>query len=54
MLLADWPDRSALEAYKRAIREALAQEHLLTRTRLLAEATAAYDEAMKLVDRFAD
>jgi len=54
MLLADWPDRSAFEAYKRAIREAIATEHLVTRNRMLAEATAAYDQAVNARDRSAD
>ncbi len=53
-LLADWPDRSAFEAYKRAIREAIATEPLVTRNRMLAEATAAYDQALDALDRGAD
>lgn len=46
MLLAQWPDRTAYEIYLRAIREALAHPDIRARSRMLAEATDAWDRSL--------
>ena len=47
MMLADWPNRDAYNAYKTSIREALAQKDPGLRNRMLSEATAAWDDSLE-------
>jgi tRNA A37 threonylcarbamoyladenosine biosynthesis protein TsaE len=53
MMLAEWPDRTAYDIYKMAIRTALAQRDARTRARMLADATAAWDRSLIEDDRMA-
>lgn len=46
MILAKWPDKTAYEVYLRAVREALAHPDIRARSRMLAEATAAWEHSI--------
>ena len=53
MILANWPDRTAYDIYLQAVREALTHPDIRVRSRLLAEATDAWDRSLALDARLA-
>ena len=53
MILANWPDRTAYDIYLQAVREALKHPDIGVRSRLLAEATDAWDRSLALDARLA-